>query len=246
MSRAEKKIQSIGRAVPLRQSEDREKKRIDELLQPQSLRYLTYEITEEPMPTDPAVEAAIADQREELYDLALDNPTAAIPKLQKLLAQFPDSPLLLNWLSVAYLGANQREQYEQAVRLNYERNPNYLFARLNLAHIEMEAGRTERVPEIFDHQFDLKLLYPERDVFHLSEFINFCALMAEYYARTGDFDAADTMVGMLEQTAPDHRMTAQIKQVVGNAALLHTMDKVIVRFKNPRKPRKSWKTKGNK
>jgi hypothetical protein len=43
---------------------------------------------------------------------------------------------------------------------------------------------------IFDNKFDLKLLYPHRTTFHVSEYLAFASIMVEYYMRIGEHDAA--------------------------------------------------------
>ncbi|MBN1935009.1 MAG: hypothetical protein JW934_10110 [Anaerolineae bacterium] len=64
---------------------------------------------------------------------------------------------------------------------NYRRNPDYLFARLNYAELFLRRGDYERVAEILEHKFDLKLLYPRRNRFHVSEVSNFIGLVGLYW-----------------------------------------------------------------
>ena len=35
----------------------------------------------------------------------------------------------------------------------------------------LQKGEIEKIPEIFDNKFDLKMLYPNRNIFHISEYV---------------------------------------------------------------------------
>lgn len=200
----------------------------------QVVRFFSYEITEEALhlnaETDPRLESALADQREELFDLVYSDPRAAVPRLQKLMVAFPHSPLLLNWLSAAYQMAGMDAEYERTAKLNYQQNPNYLFARIAYAHLELHAGHPERVAEILENKFDLKLLYPWRNVFHVSEFISFTGLMIEYHFRQGEIEIAGQLYDTLAQVAPDHRITEQLGKLL-NSPVTRFLEKVRQRMR---------------
>ena len=53
-----------------------------------------------------------------------------------------------------------------------KRFPDYLFGRLAYARDCLERGDLDKVSEIFEGKFDLKLLYPDRERFHVSEVLN--------------------------------------------------------------------------
>jgi tetratricopeptide (TPR) repeat protein len=110
--------------------------------------------------------------------------------------------------------AGQREQAEAVIRENYQRNPDYLFARLNYAELFLEKGDYEQVAEILEHKFDLKLLYPQRNRFHISEVANFMGLVGIYWVKIGKREAAQKYYELLEQVAPDYPMTKQLRSTL--------------------------------
>jgi len=106
----------------------------------------------------------------------------------------------------------QYEASEQTVEESMRRHPDYLFARINYAQILLRRGETERVAEIFDHKFDLKLLYPKRKRFHVSEVAGFMGVIGWYFVEIGDKDTAAKYYDILMQVAPDYPMTKQLKR----------------------------------
>ena len=174
-----------------------------------AVRFVEYEITTEPIHDrdykrlpDP-----VKDVISRLHHEAQRHPLQAIPELVELIEKYPNVPMLYNFLSVAYSLTGQREKMEEVILENYQRNPDYLFARLNYAELCRLQGDYEQIAEIFEHKFDLKLLYPRRKRFHISEVANFMGLIGVYFFETGQPDVAERYYEMLEQIAPDYPMT---------------------------------------
>lgn len=149
----------------------------------------------------------IRDTIHRLHHESQDRPREAIPELLDLIDKYPKIPMLYNYLSVAYSGSGQREKAEEAVRENYRRNPDYLFARLNYAELYRVKGEYDKIAEIFEYKFDLKLLYPSRKKFHISEVANFMGLIGIYFLATGERDTAEKYCDILKQIAPEYPMT---------------------------------------
>ena len=177
--------------------------------------YITeYEITTSPI-QDRAYKrlpGSVKDAIERLHYESQVQPRKAIPELLEWIEKYPQIPLLYNYLSVAYSAAGQREKAEAVILENYRRNPDYLFARLNYAELCLDKGDYERVAEILEHKFDLKLLYPQRRRFHISEAVNFMGLVGVYLVAIGEGEAAKKYYDMLMQIAPDHPMTKRLRR----------------------------------
>ena len=89
-----------------------------------------------PGEADPGFWRALGDHdRLEIHELVRNDPPAAIQRLEPLLEKFPSTPMLLNWLAAAYSNLGRSDKADELIRLNYERNPDYLFARANYAEI---------------------------------------------------------------------------------------------------------------
>jgi hypothetical protein len=55
----------------------------------------------------------------------------------------------------------------------------------------------DRIAEIVDHKFDLKLLYPKRKKFHVSEVVGFMDLLGVHFFETGRRETAEKYYDML-------------------------------------------------
>jgi tetratricopeptide (TPR) repeat protein len=176
------------------------------------LSFARYEITTEPMEDRQYrrlprhVKAAI----ERLHDVAQRRPRQAIPELRALITQHPHVPQLYNYLSVAHARAGQRKEAEAVVQENYQRNPEYLFARLNYAEVCLARKDYAQVADIFAHTFDLHVLYPQRKRFHLSEVANFLGVAGLYFLAIGQRELAELQDTLLQQIAPDFPLTTRL------------------------------------
>jgi tetratricopeptide (TPR) repeat protein len=179
-----------------------------------TVRIVEYEITTEPIedPRYMRLPGQVKDTIERLYHDIQRHPHRAIPELVGLVNKYPRLPTLYNYLSVAYSRVGKREKAEEAVRENYQLNPDYLFARLNYAELCRAQGDYERIAEIFEHKFDLKLLYPNRKQFHISEFASFMGLMGIYFFETGERQGAERYYEALKEIAPSYPMTKLLRR----------------------------------
>ena len=180
------------------------------------LELLEYEITDEPLENRHInkLPVQVREALDDLYDKAQHRPKEAIPELERLVATYPHIPSFYNHLSVAYLHAGDSAKAEELVLETYRRFPKYLFAKTNRAHNCLQKGEIEKIPGIFNHKFDLKLLYPHRKRFHLSEFVAFAGVMCRYFDAIGEKDTAALYYRALKRIAPRHPMTKHTKRVL--------------------------------
>jgi tetratricopeptide (TPR) repeat protein len=169
----------------------------------------TYEITSEPIVDRryKRLPEHVKDAIDRLHHLAQRQPLEAIPELLEWIEKYPDVLQLYNFLSVAYSQSGQQEKAEEVILENYRRNPDYLFARLNYAEICLRKSDLDRVAEIFDNKFDLKMLYPKRKRFHISEVASFMGIIGIYFVEIGEPEAAEKYYDILKQIAPRYPAT---------------------------------------
>lgn len=150
-----------------------------------------------------------------------------IEKLNTLIIQYPKSPQLKNFLSVAY---NVRGNYTKAIEVNdwiLAEHPNYLFAKINKASDHIKKGEFLKVTEILGEAMEIKDLYPERDLFHLAEITCFYKTAVNYFAAIGDIEIAENRLEVLKDIAPDHHDTEEAVRIL----FKHTMAMGLERFK---------------
>jgi tetratricopeptide (TPR) repeat protein len=173
-----------------------------------------YEVTSEPILDRgyKRLPQKVKETIDRLHDESQRRPREAIPELLELIEKYPNVPILYNYLSVAYSRSGQYEKSEAVVRENYRRNPDYLFARLNYAEMCLARGEYTKVAEILEHKFDLKLLYPKRKRFHISEVVNFMGLVGIYFFEIGERDTAEEYYAVLQQIGPGYPITKQLRK----------------------------------
>ncbi len=139
-------------------------------------------------------------------------PDDAIPQLLALIEQYPDSVFLYNYLQSAYHWAGLPEKANDVVRKNYQNNPDYLPARLAYANLCLQEGASAKIAEIFDHTFDLRLLYPDQEEFRIAEVRNFLGLVGLYFVKAGQPEVAAIYYSQLKRIAPDFTLTQELKR----------------------------------
>jgi tetratricopeptide (TPR) repeat protein len=182
----------------------------------QAVQMTSYEISDKPL-EDTAYDRlpqSVKDELEQLYYLLRQKPRETIPQLLPLIERYPDVPQLYNYLQSAYQLLHDRENAQRVLDEMLERFPDYLFGRIAYARDCLERGDLDKVSEIFEGKFDLKLLYPDRERFHVSEVLNFGSIMAWYFHAKGDHDRAEMYYNILQQIDPKHEMTESIKQLL--------------------------------
>lgn len=180
------------------------------------LETISYKISDEPI-EDPAykrIPQAIRDEIAELYDYdgITIRPQQALALLESLVKRYPNAPQLFNHLYIVYKLLKDDVNAQRVLKDTMERFPNYLFGRINLAEDCLLRGNIDRIPEIFDNKYDLKLLYPGRERFHTSEIIGFGYIMAMYFHAKGNKKRAEWYYKFLYEIDPNHRITKALKR----------------------------------
>ena len=168
------------------------------------LQFSIYTITSDPIEDQKEnLPKPVRDRLQGLFKMIRGNPKHAIEELLVLIEKHPDVPVLYNYLSIAYESTGNRKAMREITFENYQQNPDYLFAKINYAQFCMMDGDFDKIPEIFDGKFDLKLLYPNRNCFHVTEFAGFTGVACAYFAATGKQDTAQLLYKSLLKVAPD-------------------------------------------
>lgn len=207
-----------------------------------------YEITREPL-VDNAFQSLPTAVQKELNSIfeKVQNPfyrdkAAMIARLEELVMQYPRAPQISNYLAASYQ-MTRNKKAKPRVEENYKLHPDYLFARIDYARLCLERRDLAKVKEIFKEGFDLKLIYPQRRRFHVTEFVAFNFIICIYHRLSGDWEAAKLVAQVLENVAPEHPVTAQVKRMTKDN-LLNRLRYKFYSLKNGRKA-KSANDSGN-
>ena len=137
-------------------------------------------------------------------------------------------PVIYNYLSYAYQSKGDRENGRWWIEECYRRFPDYLFARVNMALLYLSKNEYQRAEEIFAGKFDLKSLYPEREVFHIGEVTAFYHVVIKLYQAQGRLVEAEKLTESVVNLAPDNpQIKALQKAVTGSPSLRRGLKCVI-------------------
>ena len=75
--------------------------------------------------------------------------------------------------------------------------PDFLMGKIRHSYNLIHAGRTTEVPAIFNNQFSLHGICPDRQEFHISEYVAFHILMSLYFVQIGNIITARTCRNMI-------------------------------------------------
>jgi len=120
-----------------------------------------------------------------------------------------------------------RANAERLLAETLERFPDYLFGQIAYANEYLDRGEVGRVSEMLDGRFELKLLYPDRDRFHVSEVIGFSTLMARYFFALGDRDRAEMYYQVLCRLDPEHPNTSIIDRLLHPGLIGRSVQKLL-------------------
>lgn len=209
MTRRKSKKKQKGKPARKSKARRQPKNKADDVL------YLEYKITDEPIhsPAYRRLPQAVKDQIQRLRgDVQSKRVKETIEELLVLKDKYPNVPLLYNYLTTAYVYNREMDKANEITLECIQTTPDYLFARLNYIEFCLREERYDEIPAIIDHKFDLKLLYPKRKTFHISEYMNFMGIVGLYFAKIGEHERAQYYLDSLQQIAPDERITRILNQ----------------------------------
>lgn len=170
-----------------------------------TIHILTYCISLDPMPS--TLEKRLSKQELKTYIHLLEQaqyyPHKVFDEIKTFYENHPDLPEALNLLTYLYIQKKQLAKAEELTEENYKKNPDYLFARINYADQCLRKKQPAKVAEIFP-SFDLKELYPKREMFHFAEFRGFMVMLGFYHLALKNKKKAKECLELALQADPDH------------------------------------------
>lgn len=173
-----------------------------------NLKSLGYTITSDPnyFDSENKITPEARPYLEESYEISCSPEKSGIAKIQALVEKFPDCPQFMNYLSTAYTNIGETEKAREVNRKIIDKHPNYLFAKLNLAAEYLDKNEFDKVPKVLGGDMELKSLYPNRNVFHITEVTSFLKFAVHYYAHTNNPEQAINRFELMMKVDPDSNM----------------------------------------
>jgi hypothetical protein len=157
-----------------------------------------------------------------IYDRVRETPREVIPELLKLRRQYPNVPVIYNYLGIAYISSGQEIRYLETLLETTARFPTYLFGKTSLAEYYLNHQQHRKVKEVFEGKFELWQHYPTTTIFHVSEVRSFFSVVGSYFARANNLARALYHYCILADVEPDHPATKRL----GDEIILKEIDKL--------------------
>jgi len=172
-----------------------------------------------------------------LFEKIQKSSKECIPELEAFFKELPDIPEIANLLSFAYLQAKRMVDAEKLTEETYLKHPDYLFGRINFADQCLRCKEIAKVPAIFNNRLNLKELYPERKIFHFSEYRGFMVVMGFYHLAIGEREKAHRFYEKAMRVDPLHLSVIALEKAVFHTSLLKrirkSLQKLALIFQNP-------------
>jgi len=152
----------------------------------------------------------------ELYFLTVKKPHNSIIEILTAIDKYPHLPQLYNYLSVCLYEIDESEKALNVIKEAIDKFPDYLFNKINYAEHLLLNNRYTEIPKLFDNKFDLKFLFPNRNVFHISEVISFYYIMAHYFLKINMIDKCNMYYEIMHKLGPKDEKTKFIGKQIKN------------------------------
>ena len=191
---------------------------------PNNIKRLSYQISFEPLHE---IDEATSLYNQKLLQDANAGKWGIIRKLKKCVANNPDNPIYKNYLYTAYKRKRKDEEARAILDQTIAQHPDYLFGKLCLAGEYLYAEKFEEIPKILGETMELKLLYPERDVFHAAEVMTFLQIACYYFVGIKEWDHARVRLDIMRQIDPENPMVEAVEETLENALVNTNLKELI-------------------
>lgn len=150
-------------------------------------------------------------------------------EIHKLIKKYPNVPAFKNYLTTYYNFKGDTKNAMAANRWLVKEHPNYLYGILNLCSEYLDTEQIVEIPTLLGGEtFELQLLYPDRKIFHISEFASYTKVVATYFIATNNMEAAKSRIDLLTDIFDNqHPLVKDINQIYEQALLRDSIKEYI-------------------
>lgn len=120
-----------------------------------------------------------------------------ISKLQDYRQKWPENAIIVNYLCIAYELQGKPKLLAKTIHELRADFPEYFFGKIAYAKLLLSQKQWSSIPAVFNNKFTITDAFPDRDVFHISEFMSFNTLMGTYFLAVQDSVRAFTYFDLI-------------------------------------------------
>jgi tetratricopeptide (TPR) repeat protein len=122
-------------------------------------------------------------------------------QLKVLINKYPHVPTFYNYLSVAYENTNEYDKVLPVIKTLIKKFPTYFHAQLNLISYYLKTENNEALDAYFENIKSIKDIAPQKENFHVDEFMGFYSAFVEYLETKRDRKKMVLIFDMLDNVA---------------------------------------------
>ncbi len=126
--------------------------------------------------------------------------------VEKMYEMFPDEAQFAFERAKAYLELGKAEKAKKLIFQNYEKYKGFLPIDLLYGHFRYEQEGVNLRKELFGDEINLHKIYPKRQAFTESEFMEYVILQAIWYAKEGEYETARKIASSICLLNPDAKI----------------------------------------
>ncbi len=169
---------------------------------PESFKIFSFAVTGDFQETDNPhrnIPQAIVEQMHELHIQSLKGSPLIIKKLERLIAQYPKVPALYNYLSVAYIAKGNTTKFDKLNEMLIKDYPGYPVSRINQAMRHIMRSEFDKAEALLGNGISLNNFLPNRQIYHISEVVQFYETVVRLFIHKRQFDAVDNHIKLLKE-----------------------------------------------
>lgn len=186
---------------------------------------ISYEPLETPLDPMKALPKEEQESIVALHDFILEEPEKALGPLKIYVSKYQNIPQIYNLLYITYQTLKQPFLARKVLIDTLERFPDYFFAKIEQARYFLRRAEPEKAHAVLNNAYTLTQMYPDRKVFHISEFQSFTHAMSFFFIEKNDIKQAEFYLQLLEKIAHDSFEIQDIKRRIRSKHFLDTYKK---------------------
>lgn len=133
----------------------------------------------------------------------VSDPELALPQITSYIEKYPTIPALYNYSYATYKNLQKPRKAMKILRDSVERFPDYLFGRIEYAIYHLRKRMPDEAFKFLGNVTSLSQLYPERTVFHATEYKSFAYALSLYYLQKNDIKQSKMYLKLVQQLFPN-------------------------------------------
>lgn len=161
----------------------------------------------------------------DFYYLAQEDPKRALQIIPGYIESYPNIPMLYNYLYVAYHKLQRPREAIKLLKETVQIFPDYLFGRVEYTLYLLRRGEPDKAFVALGSVGTLSQLYPERKIFHASEWKSFAYAMGWYWIQKDDIDQAKIYLEIIQEISPKSAEIKSLQKKMRSRLFLRLMEK---------------------